>query len=96
VGVKAELRAHVGVRGGVLRDLRWEQIDWRHGLLHYASKRSKHVIPLSPEALRLLKELNPQPSGPVFPVRTDSTFKKYWAKARVALGIPRCDPTTCA
>jgi integrase len=92
VGIKAELRAHVGVRGGVLRDLRWEQLDWRHRLLHYASKGSEHVIPLSPEALRLLKELGPQPSGPVFPVRTDSTFKKYWAKARVALGIPRLRP----
>lgn len=28
----------------------------------------------------------------MFPVRTDSTFKKYWAKARVALGIPRLRP----
>jgi integrase len=25
----------------------------------------------------------------VFPVRTDSTFKKYWAKSRAALGVPR-------
>lgn len=72
VGIKAELRAHVGVRGGVLRDLRWEQLDWRHRLLHYASKGPEHIIPLSPEALRLLKELGPQPSGPVFPVRTGS------------------------
>ena len=36
--------------------------------------------------------IGPGPSGSVFPVRTDSTFKKYWAKSRAALGVPRLRP----
>lgn len=86
--VKAQLLKHLGVRMGVVLNLRWEQIDWANRLIHYTSKRHSDVIPLNDTVIGLLKALGPKPSGRIFPQRTASTLKKWWAKARQALGLP--------
>lgn len=86
--IKAQLLFLLGVRKAVVLNLRWEQIDWTNRLVQYTSKGKSGVIPLSETATALLRELGPKPEGRVFAERTDSTLKKWWAKAREALGIP--------
>ena len=45
VRLTVELLLHLGVRRGVVRELRWVQIDWANRLAHYTSKRKNCVIP---------------------------------------------------
>ena len=84
-----------GVRVSVVLELRWEQIDWRHRLLHYRSKGKDRVIPLSRRTIRLLQGLAPKPEGWVFPSPRsrsghDTLYRtiRWWARARAVLGLP--------
>ncbi len=82
------LLKNLGVRKGVVLNLRWESIDWTHRLVHYSGKGKSGAIPLNVTALRVLQGLGPKPSGRVFRGTSDTTLRRWWDKARRALGLP--------
>ncbi|MEE2526499.1 integrase arm-type DNA-binding domain-containing protein [Hyphobacterium sp. HN65] len=56
-----EILAHVFVRPSELREARWDEFDLEKGLWRIPAIRTKlrreHIVPLSPQVIRLLKEL---------------------------------------
>lgn len=86
--VRAQLLRHLGVRKGVILGLRWEAIDWRHRVIHWTSKGKSGVVPMNRVVMALLRRVGPRPSGAIFAVKTDTTLRRWWARARQALGLP--------
>ncbi len=89
---KAILLKNMGVRKGVILNLHWEQIDWRHRLATYTSKGKSDVIPLNKTVIAVLKSLDPKLTGRVFAEKTDISFRRAWGKARKAIGLPNLRP----
>ncbi len=93
VRIMGELLFLLGVRRGVILELRWDQVDWANRLLQYHSKGKDRVVPLSARALALLREVwddAGQPvGGRVFPARSDTTFRRLWERVRAEMGRPR-------
>jgi integrase len=92
-------------RLGEVRCMRWEHVDMAHGLWSMPGKASPiwpgtkngrdHEVPLTKPVLDLLEELDPQPSGYVFPSTTrynrpiaDVLAVSIWQAA----GMPRFRP----
>jgi integrase len=85
--LKGQLLLELGVRKGVVLDLEWTQIDWANRLLHFTSKGKSKVHPLSDRALELLQTIGPRATGRLFAERTDTTLRRYWAKAVRAIEL---------
>ncbi len=91
--LKVVLIKNLGVRLGVLitdkkgTGLRWEQVDWVAGLIHYTSKGHSDVIPMNDAVKGALQALGPKTSGPIFDLSAKS-LRRWWKKVRVALGLP--------
>ncbi len=75
------------MRKGVVLDLEWTQIDWANRLLHFTSKGKSKVHPLSDRALELLQTIGPRATGRLFAEPTDTTLRRYWAKAVRAIEL---------
>lgn len=86
--IRAQLLRHLGVRKGVVLGLRWEAVDWGHRVIHWTSKGKSGVVPMNRVVSGLLRRLGPQTAGPIFPVKTDTTLRRWWVRARTQLGLP--------
>jgi len=77
--VRAALRLlpYVFVRPGELRRMRWEEIDFAAASWRFTTSKTQtpHLVPLSKQALAILRELEPltrhRPGGWVFPSPRD-------------------------
>jgi len=67
VKIAIQLAPHVFLRPGELRQGRWEEIDWEGGVWTVPASRTKlrrpHSVPLSRQAIALLRELEDHSGG---------------------------------
>ncbi len=96
------LLMNLGARKGVVYGLRWEQIDWEHGLIRYHSKGRTNTIPMNETARETLTglrelygmvdkerpDLGLKNEGKVFPFVTDSSLRREFYKIRDEIGLP--------
>ena len=90
--VRAELLHALGVRIGVIWDLRWEQVDFGTRTLQYRSKGRDITRVLGKRAMAILESLGPKPAGRVFPQGSQNAFRNCWARAVKAIGRPGARP----
>ncbi len=90
--VKAQLLYHMGVRKQVVLDLTWERIDLKNQLFTYYSKGKWKTKAFNQTCYKLLHQLWEAQGGPtqgrVFAERSDTTLRRWWARARTKLGLP--------
>ncbi|WP_430436953.1 tyrosine-type recombinase/integrase [Oceanibaculum nanhaiense] len=86
-----------GGRLGEIQRLRWDQIDWAHGLIvlteHKADAGGAKALPLNSAAAEVLRRIPPMPGNPyVFAGFVDgqpiADMQKPWQRVRRRAGLP--------
>lgn len=85
-----QLAITTAMRKGELLNLRWPQIDWRGQTATIDGKTGRRVVPLSREAMEVLRTLHPMTSS--FSCRrvlgmTEDGFKMSWARLKKKAGL---------
>ncbi len=70
------LALHSGMRKGEILGLKWDDVDFDHGLIHVLSMKGRHTIPLSKTTRHLLQGLTRNPDIP-FVFYNPRTGKPY-------------------
>lgn len=62
------------MRRGEIAALRWEYVDLKRRVVFLPTSKNEEArsVPLSPDAIKVLKELKPKEAGPVFEVRANT------------------------
>ena len=89
------LLAHTGMRRGEVLGLTWAMVDWRHRVLRLPdSKTGKRVVPLSPQAVALLREARSRNNPSSFVVPTSNggpiegaNLTHTWTRIRKRVGL---------
>ncbi|OUR77838.1 integrase [Alphaproteobacteria bacterium 46_93_T64] len=82
------LAVHTGMRRGELLAMRWEHLDLEDNVLLIPQTKNGHPreIPLSEDAVRVLRELDPQEGGEVFGVAANA-LRLSWERLRNRVGL---------
>ncbi|MFN2302004.1 MAG: site-specific integrase, partial [Gammaproteobacteria bacterium] len=77
------------MRRGELLSLVWPHIDLarRTALLPETKNGHARVVPLSPKAVEVLKDLRPRATGPVFPEVSNESIKRAFIRAARRAGL---------
>lgn len=84
-----ELALETAMRRGELLSLVWQHVDLdrRTALLPETKNGHARIVPLSPKAVEVLRELVPRSVGPVFPGVRDEHIKRAFIRAARRAGL---------